>query len=320
MTVTEVTGRPLDESELSTPIAAGVREALDRLSAPVRLSDAAWAVQSAVFADRQVNEDDAAAWVETELRIVEAVETVKAWADFQGLGALERIREAVYEQVRARNDQMEHAARRTVMAPGEVAGEAVTATVDEVALATGMPTWEAARRLELASDQDGRGARLLSALACGEVTLDRALRIHRDTEPLGTEVALAISERLLAPGRDGTIRSHAAFLRELRRQVAAHTPDPAEERADAIAARDATAMVDSGKGTGSLLVTGEASRVCADIDRVDALARRLRAAGDPRTLRQLRSDVALDLLLYGWVSPHRSGGDVGAKAAPEVPE
>ena len=98
--------------------------------------------------------------------------------------------------------------------------------------------------LELAADPGGRGARVLAALADGAVTLERALRIHRETERLGTEVALAVSERLLAPGRDGTIRSHAAFLRELRRQVALHTPDPAEDRAAAIAGRDASAVLD----------------------------------------------------------------------------
>ena len=55
-------------------------------------------------------------------------------------------------------------------------------------------------------------------------------------------------------------------------------------------------------GTGSLTVTGEAGRVAAAMERVDDVARRLRGDGDARTLTQLRSDVALDLLLYGWVT------------------
>jgi hypothetical protein len=38
------------------------------------------------------------------------------------------------------------------------------------------------------------------------------------------------------------------------------------------------------------------------MERVDDVARRLRGDGDSRTLTQLRSDVALDLLLYGWVT------------------
>ena len=285
-------------------VPAAVGEALALLARPHHRSAASWAVQSAVWADRRIDDDDAAAWVEEELRVLEAVETVKAWADFQGLAALARMQEAVHEQVRAHNDDLEHLTQRPLLSPALVSVEALTATVDEAALATGLPAWEVARRLELAADARGRGARLGDAVAAGEVSPERALRIHRDTRRLGTEVGLAVSERLLAPGRDGSIRSHPAILRELRRQVAVHTPDPAQDRAAAIADRDATAVVDpDAVGTGSLLVTGEAGRVCAAIGRVDDLARRLRAAGDPRTLGQLRSDIAVDLLLYGWATP-----------------
>ncbi len=313
---------PLAAEEAAEPAAvdhipAEVADALEMLTAPHRVSAASWAVQTAVWADRRIDDDDAAAWVEEELRVIEAVETVKAWADFQGLTALRRMREAVHEQVRAHNDDLEHLTQAALLSPDLVAAELLTATVDEAALATGLPTWEVARRLQLADDAAGRGARVLAALGRGEVTLDRALRIHRDTARLRTETALAVSERLLAPGRDGNLRSHAAFMRELRRQVALHTPDPAQDRADAIADRDASAVLDPDAiGTGSLLVTGEAGRVCAAIGRVDELARTLRSAGDPRTLRQLRSDVALDLLLYGWATLDPPDGDPRA-AIPE---
>jgi hypothetical protein len=186
---------------------AAVSDAAELLTAPPHPSSASWAVQTAVWADRRIDDDDAAVWVEEELRVIEAVEKVKAWADFQGLAALRRMREAVHEQVRAHNDDLEHLHQAPVLSPEVVSAESLTATVDETALATGLPTWEVARRLELAADAGGRGAGVLAALAGGEVTLDRALRIHRETERLGTEVALAVSERLLAPGREGTIRS-----------------------------------------------------------------------------------------------------------------
>lgn len=301
-------------------VPAAVSDALELLTAPHHLSTASWAVQTAVWADRRIDDDDAAVWVEEELRVMEAVEKVKAWADFQGLAALRRMGEAVREQVRAHNDDLEHLTQAPILSPDLVAAESLTATVDEAALATGLPTWEVARRLELANDGGGRGARVLTALAGGEVSLERALRIHRDTQRLGTETALAVSERLLAPGRDGNVRSHAAFMRELRRQVALHTPDPAQDRADAIADRDASAVLDPDAiGTGSLLMTGEAGRVCAAIGRVDDLARTLRSAGDPRTLRQLRSDVALDLLLYGWATPDPRAGTT-SRPGPATPE
>src|SRR5512133_3719288 len=78
---------------------AAVSDALELLAAPPRLSAASWAVQTAVWADRRIDDDDAVGWVEDELRVIEAVERVKAWADFQGLAALQRMREAVHEQV-----------------------------------------------------------------------------------------------------------------------------------------------------------------------------------------------------------------------------
>jgi hypothetical protein len=106
----------------------------------------------------------------------------------------------------------------------------------------------------------------------------------------------AICERLLAPNRDGSVRTDSSFRRELRRQIAVHTPDPASVRADAVAARSAHASLDP-DGTGCLTVTGEAGRVVAAMERVEDVARRLRGDGDARTLTQLRSDVALDLLL-----------------------
>ena len=64
-------------------------------------------------------------------------------------------------------------------------------------------------------------------------------------------------------------------------------------------------------GTGCLRVTGEAGRVAAAMERVEDVARRLRGDGDARTLTQLRSDVAFDLLLYGWANP----GDLEARSA-----
>ena len=82
-------------------VPAAVSDALELLTAPPHLSSASWAVQTAVWADRRIDDDDAAVWVEEELRVIEAVEKVKAWADFQGLAALRRMREAVHEQVRA---------------------------------------------------------------------------------------------------------------------------------------------------------------------------------------------------------------------------
>ena len=104
--------------------------------------------------------------------------------------------------------------------------------------------------------------------------------------------------------------------------MALHTPDPDQARADALAQRTAYAMLDptmsgAGVGMGTLVMTGEAGRVAAAMDRVDQLARRLRTDGDERTLNQLRSDVALDLLLYGWHAPCPTPPDPSRWGRPE---
>ncbi len=124
-------------------------------------------------------------------------------------------------------------------------------------------------------------------------------RIRR-LQGLDPEVARAVCARLLEPGRDGTVRSHRWFVREVRRQAALHTADEAQARVDAMARRDTYGWLES-NGTGAVRITGEGGRVTAALDRVDDLARASRQAGDPRTLAQLRSDFALDLLLFGWI-------------------
>ena len=55
------------------------------------------------------------------------------------------------------------------------------------------------------------------------------------------------------------------------------------------------------------------------LDRVDGLARGLRSGGDARTLEQLRFDLTLDLLLFGWASPDQVPEAARATFAGEAP-
>ncbi len=129
----------------------GVRAAFERLASCDGWSDAAWAVRSAVLADRRVD-DRPEAWVEEELQVLEAVEQVKAWADVQGLAALRRLREAVGERVRYLDEDLEAACGRGM--PAQVLrAESDIATVDEVVLALGLPAGTVSRRLDLAVDR-----------------------------------------------------------------------------------------------------------------------------------------------------------------------
>lgn len=263
---------------------------------------ARWAAVEASSVDRPVT-DLAQAWVEQELRVIEAAEAVKGWADARSLAALRRLHEAAGMVVQEQADTISMYGNDMVSF-AVVADETRTATVDEVAVATGLSEGQVAARLSLAMNTEERGTPLLAALVRGEVTLDRALRIHQATDELDPDIARAVADRLLAPMADGSVRSHRSFVRELRRQIVLHTADPAEARAEAVKRRSAYGWLEP-DGTGRLTLSGEAGRVTAALDRIDALARSFRSGGDERTLEQLRSDLALDLLLYGWADPQQ---------------
>ena len=48
-------------------VPAAVSDALELLTEPPHLSSASWAVQTAVCADRRIDDDDAAVWVELHI-------------------------------------------------------------------------------------------------------------------------------------------------------------------------------------------------------------------------------------------------------------
>ncbi|HLS40597.1 MAG TPA: HNH endonuclease signature motif containing protein [Ornithinicoccus sp.] len=119
-----------------------------------------------------------------------------------------------------------------------------------------------------------------------------------------------------ADGGGGSRPSLAEFGRALDREATRVEGRDAlaarRRRAEAVQARCAWAVFEE-EGVGSLTVTGRTSTVAAAMDRIDAVARRARAAGDERTLDQLRSDAVLALLTHG-VLPAR--GRRGARESP----
>ena len=91
------------------------------------------------------------------------------------------------------------------------------------------------------------------------------------------------------------------FCAKKRREMVRHVSTP-RRRTRAIA--DRTTWVSPGDdGIATFGLTGADARCLGAYRRVDAIARAIRAQGDGRTLTQLRSDVALDLLLHGQPSP-----------------
>jgi hypothetical protein len=176
-------------------------------------------------------------------------------------------------------------------------GEAEAAVVDEIRLATGLGLYDAIGRVRLGAGSPTRTAGMREALTAGTCTWAMARAWTDRTASLAPELAAEIGAAALAPTRDGAALSYRTFRCRLDRLVAEHVPAK-EQRDFDLSRRDAYATL-TPHGTGEYLISGSAERVTAAALRIDAIARAARRRGDGRTLGQLRSDVSLDLILYG---------------------
>ena len=171
----------------------------------------------------------------------------------------------------------------------------------EIACATGVGATEVARRLELAT-APRRHRVLRERLRAGPVSLQRALRIVVETRTLDDDVIPDLEATVLAPARDGSIASHRLFSERLRRCVRAADPRGHEERRQCChGPAHGRSVASSRTAWGRSPSSRPAERVVGVLDRVDAMARAARAAGDARSLDQLRSDLLCDLVLFGVV-------------------
>jgi hypothetical protein len=238
--------------------------------------------------------DEPRARVRRQLACLEASERLASWAHAQGLSALAQLRTAVEWEVERRIGLVS-GEPRTVE---EIESWSRDALAEEVRLATGWSATETARRIDLASNIDGRADVLLARLSRAETTLSRALVVHERASGCDPEIAKVIADRVLAPDEAGVPVTHERFTRELRRQLALAEPDNDARRQKELARRTAHADLHE-DGTGQLTITGDGARVVVAMERLDSLARAMRADGDCRNLAALRADLALDLLTYG---------------------
>jgi hypothetical protein len=243
---------------------------------------------------------------EGALRVVEAVEVVRAWADSVSVAAtavLVAELEAEFSHL-APEGPSEWASKRFVR-------HCRSAGAREIQVATGLPISQCQRRVWLSVCEPERVGPVLDQMRLGRVSFARAAALTEATAHLDAGTAAAIAARVLRPltGPGGVVLpgmaplSQARFTARLRHQLVPHHGLVGQARrsyAEAVKARRLSAESNP-DGTGSLLVTGDGSRITAAAGRVDRIARRLRNGGDERTLAQLRADVATDLLLRGWI-------------------
>ncbi|MEO7752296.1 MAG: hypothetical protein ABIS35_02670, partial [Terracoccus sp.] len=233
------------------------------------------------------SEQDFAAALDADLKVVEAVERAKAALDMIGLEALARMDATASAELGARHAQSW--VDRTPLSAREV-------VVSEVATATGLSIPDVGRRVELATAPAGRSGFLREELAAGRTTLARATRLVAETTSLSDEAADGVARRVLAATRDGAGLSPSLFAQRLRRgllSVPAGEVDEAARRRQVRSRVGAFASVGD-DGLATLTITDAAHKVVAALDTADTRARALKAAGDLRSLDEIRADLLLD--------------------------
>ncbi|MGO0576787.1 hypothetical protein [Ornithinimicrobium panacihumi] len=207
----------------------------------------------------------------------------------------------------------------------------------ELQVALGVGVVEARQMVAVAASPGAIRTHVLEAMRRGEavwrlvrvfqrrtrrLTTDQAARVAEAM--FGTNAARAAVERLDADGELelGRPWHHAEYYDALDREIA-HVKDEDEEheeRAAALEARD-TRLEINDDGTAVFSCTTSLATGIAIHERIDGAARRARHGGDPRTLAQLRTDIAAALLIYGTITalgaPESPGGEqAGRDVAP----
>lgn len=134
------------------------------------------------------------------------------------------------------------------------------------------------------------------------MTFGQASALVEETANLDPQNREQLCNAVLSYARDkaaavGAPMGQQQFRGKLRRELTRHT-DTAQRRDEALRRRR-TWFAPGEHGAATFAIVGSDARCRAAHRRVDAIARAVRSDGDPRTLEQLTSDIALDLLLFG---------------------
>lgn len=235
--------------------------------------------------------------------VIESTQSLHAWLDAAAVAATARLYAVMSERFRPHGpeEDLSKTERRRWRR------DARKAVQTEIETTTGRGPRAARQLLDLATAPSHARETISTSLADGAADAYRAWRVVQATEVLPDADRAAIAGSVLPRRPDGTRRSQASFTKSLQRAVTRHlsaAPELARKRDQkALDDRDSTAQVQD-DGTGQVRTTGGVERVVAAHARIEAIARAAQRCGnDPRTLAQLRSDVALDLLQFGTIPP-----------------
>jgi hypothetical protein len=171
------------------------------------------------------------------------------------------------------------------------AGEAAAA---EIGAALRLTRRAADVELTMAIDLRRRLPHTWRLLAAGAIDLRRAKTIDHGTAHLTDAVAQEVDRRIAVEAPRLTTGQLRARIARLGIEA---DPGDAEQRYDQAVADRRVVAEATGDGTANLLgLDLPPHRVAAATQRINALARSLRIAGETRSMDQLRADVLLDLL------------------------
>lgn len=251
--------------------------------------------------------------------VIQASRVVQAWAESVEARGTRMVLRSVEEDCGVDLGQHEPGSTREARRR-----EARRATAAELEILTGLSATMCRDRVALASATDGRAGYLRIRMEQGTLDAYRAIALCQETRHLDALTADSIARSVLKPldGEASTVTdpgsldaelavvarqlpvSQGTFRRRLKRQLtkaesaAGLTARKAAERQ---AARDVRTG-DGPYGTATTWIEAMRDRAYAAQHRIDAIARSARQAGDERTLAQLRSDIATDLLIHGTVA------------------
>lgn len=193
----------------------------------------------------------------------------------------------VYEDIAAVAEHME------VLDGGDIE-LAVTGTAAEVRAALRLTRRCADNEVGLALEFRNRLPDVWAALAAGRIDLRRARTIVHATGHLAPADARHAASAVLDDAENLTSGQLAARLKRVCIEI---NPNDAAERYDRSVSRRMFYVEANPDGSAHVGVADvHADRAAAASDYVNRCARTLRAAGENRTMDQLRADVALDLL------------------------
>jgi hypothetical protein len=179
---------------------------------------------------------------------------------------------------------------------------------EEVGAALTLTRRRADMELETALDLRHRLPSVATALDSGDIDLAKARLLSRGTAHLETEVALRVTDELLAECPHLTTGQLRARLRKLC--VEEDSKDAKKRYERSLSERKVVAEP-NWEGTAALIISQCSPKdVYAARDHINILAKRLKTEDESRSIDELRADVALGLLTGRINGDSPSGGRV----------